>query len=58
MLIFRFDGGRLAEVDSHDLAHDGFSIEDLSDPDGGGLVEEGDYDAAEGLEGCPGMDWS
>ena len=56
MLVFNFYGGRLAEVDFDALAHYRFAIEDLSDADRGVFVEEGDNDAAEGLERGPGMD--
>lgn len=55
MLVFLLDGGGLAEVDFYDLAHDGFAVKDLLDTDGGVIVEEGDDYAAEGLEGCPGV---
>jgi hypothetical protein len=38
------------------VAHEGVAIEVLADGHGGGDVEEGDEDAAEGFEGCPGVD--
>lgn len=47
----------MAEIDLDALAHDGFAVEDLADADGGGIVEEGDDDAAEGAQGRPGVDW-
>lgn len=57
MLVFGFDGGWLAEVDFYALTHYGFTVENLSDSDGGFFVEEGDDDSAEGFERCPGVDW-
>lgn len=56
MLVFGFDGGWLAEVDFHTLAHDFFAIEDFSNANGGFLAEEGDNDSAKGFERCPGVD--
>lgn len=56
MLVFGFDRSGISEVDFYALAHDGFAVEDLADADGGGFFEERDDDAAEGLEGCPGVD--
>lgn len=57
MLVFDFDRGWLAEVDSYSLAHYGFSIEDLADPNSGFFVEEGNDYAPEGFERCPRVDW-
>ena len=57
MLVLGLDGCRVTEVDLHALAHDGLAVEDLADADGGGVVEEGDDDAAEGAQGGPGVDW-
>lgn len=45
--------GGLTEIHLDTLAHDCFAVEDLPDSDGGVLVKEGDYNAAEGLERCP-----
>jgi len=56
MLVLGLDVGVCAEVDLDDFAHDSLAVEDLLDSDGGVFVEEGDYDAREGLEGCPGVD--
>jgi len=53
VLVFGLDGGRLAEIDFDTLAHYGFAVEDLADANGRVFVEEGDDDAAEGLEWCP-----
>lgn len=57
MLVAGLDVGLCAEVDLDDLAHDGFAVEDLLNADGGVGVKEGNDDAGEGLEGCPGVDW-
>ena len=43
----------LAEVDAAALAHDGLAVPHLAHSDGGLFVEEGNDDAAEGLEGRP-----
>jgi len=56
MLILGLDVGWVAEIHLDTLTHYCFAVENLSDSDGGVLVEEGDYNAAEGLERCPGMD--
>lgn len=42
MLVFWFDIGWMAEIDFYALAHYGFAVENLSDADGGVIVEEGD----------------
>jgi hypothetical protein len=55
MLVFGLDAGWLTEIHLDTLSHDCFAIEDLTDPDGGILVEEGDYDAPEGFERRPRM---
>lgn len=57
MFVFSLDGSRVAKIDLNALAHDGFAIKNLADPDSGVFVKEGDDYAAEGAEGCPGMDW-
>jgi len=53
MLVDGLDRRRLAEVDAHPVAEDGFAVEDLPDPDGRVDVVEGDDDAAEGFEWGP-----
>lgn len=53
MRVFWGDGGWLAEVDAHALAHDFFAVEDLADADGGFFGEEGDDDAGEGFQWGP-----
>ena len=53
VLVDGLDGRRLAEVDTHPVAEDGFAVEDLSDSDGRVDVVEGDDDAAEGSEWGP-----
>lgn len=53
MLVFWFDGCRLAEVDLDPFSHYCFTVEDLADSDSGRLVEEGDNYAPEGFERCP-----
>jgi len=58
VLVFDLDGGRLAEVDLHALAHDGLAVEDLADADRGVIIVEGDDDSAEGFQGRPGVDGS
>ena len=45
----------LAKVDAAPLAHDGPAIPHLAHLDGGLLVKERNHDAAEGLEGRPGV---
>lgn len=57
VLVFDFDRGRLAEVDSYSFAHDGFAIENLADANGGFFVEEGYDYTSEGFERCPRVDW-
>lgn len=49
MGIFWRDGGRVAKVAAHDFAHDFFTVEDLSDPNGRVFVIEGNDDSAEGF---------
>ena len=49
----RVYGGRLAEVDTASVAHDGLAVPDGADVDGGLLVEEGDDYTAKGLEWGP-----
>ena len=56
MLVFGLDLSVVSEIDLDPLAHDSFAIEDLPDSNGGIFVEEGDDDAAEGAQGCEGMD--
>jgi len=56
MLVFGLDIGWLAEIDLDTLPHYCFAIEDLTDPDSGVLIEEGDYDAPEGFERRPRVD--
>jgi len=56
MLVFGLDVGRVAKIYLDPLAHYCFAVEDLSDPDGGVLVKERDYDAAEGFQRRPGVD--
>ena len=56
MLIFRLNVGWLSEIHLDPLPHYCFAIKDLADSDSGVLVKERDYDAAEGLEGRPGVD--
>jgi hypothetical protein len=46
----------LSEIHLDPLPHYRLAVKDLSNSDGGVLIEEGDYYAAEGLEGCPGVD--
>lgn len=55
MGVFGGDGGRLAEVDAHSLAHDFFAVEDLTDADGGFFREEGNDYAGERFQRGPGM---
>jgi len=56
MLVLGLDVGWVAEIHLDTLAHYCFAVENLSDTDGRILVEEGNYDATEGLERRPGMD--
>ena len=55
VLVAGVERGIEAEVDAHAAAHDGLAVDFLADLDGGGDVEEGDDDALEGFEGCPGV---
>jgi len=48
VLVFGLDLSVVTEIDLDALAHDGFTIEDLADSNGGVIVEEGDDYAAEG----------
>jgi len=56
VLVSGLDVRVCAKVDLHHVAHDSFAIEDLLDADGGVFIVEGDDDAREGLEWCPGVD--
>jgi len=56
MLVFGFDVGWLAEIYFDTLPHYCFAIEDLTDPDGGLLIEKGDDDAPEGFQRRPRVD--
>lgn len=53
MLVFGFDRGRLAEVDSYSFSHYGFAIEDFADADGGFLVPEGNNYSTKRFERGP-----
>jgi hypothetical protein len=53
MLVFGLDVGCLTKIDLDTLAHNGFAIKDLTDPNSGIFIEEGDYDAPEGFERGP-----
>ena len=46
-------GGGAAEVHADAVAHDGLTVEGLLNGDGGVGGEEGDDDAAHGLDRCP-----
>lgn len=50
------DGGGLAKVGAAAFAHDGLAIPDGAYGDGVVVGVEGDEDAAEGFERCPGVD--
>jgi len=56
MLVLGLDVGWVAKIHLDTLPHYCFAVENLSDSDGRVLVEEGDYDAAEGLKRRPGVD--
>jgi len=56
MLVLGLDVGWVTEIHLDTLPHYCFAVEDLSDPDSGVLVKEGDYDATEGLQRRPGVD--
>ncbi len=46
VLVDRFDGRRFAKVDAYSIPKDGFTVQDLADPDGSiDVVEGSDYTA-------------
>lgn len=55
MLVARIQWGVQSKVDADPTPHDLLPIDFLPYGDGGLYIEEGHNDAAEGFEGCPGM---
>jgi hypothetical protein len=56
VLVAGVQRGIHAKVHSHPAAHDLLPVDLLTDSDGGVDIEEGNYNAAEGFEGRPGVD--
>lgn len=55
VLVRRVHGRVDTKVHADAVPHYGFAVEGLPDGDGVFVAEEGDHDALEGFQGCPGV---